>query len=89
MRIFPVILFAACVTLLFFARFFDQFSFLPTAGPGGGGVLDSTAKGMQVVVSIATLVASLAIILLKRYEQRDKHWAYATIGTIIGFWVRS
>jgi hypothetical protein len=38
---------------------------------------------------IAVGSASLHVILAKRYGPKDKHWAYATIGTIIGFWLNS
>jgi len=40
---------------------------------------------MQVVVSAALLAASLFVILSKRYSPTDKHWAYATVGTLLGF----
>ena len=42
---------------------------------------------MQGVISIVVLAASLFVILSKRYSPRDKHWAYATVGTILGFWL--
>jgi hypothetical protein len=43
---------------------------------------------MQVTVSLAVLGASLFIVLSKKYESVDKHWAFGIIGTIIGFWLR-
>jgi len=42
---------------------------------------------MQVGISILVIAASLFVILSKRYAPRDKHWAYATVGTILGFWL--
>ena len=42
----------------------------------------------QVVVSLALLAATLFVILSKRYAPKDKHWAYATVGLILGFWLR-
>jgi hypothetical protein len=44
---------------------------------------------MQIVMSLALTAASLFVILRKDYGPKDKHWAYATIGTILGFWLRS
>lgn len=43
---------------------------------------------MGVVLSLALTVASLFVILRKDYGPKDKHWAYATIGTILGYWLR-
>jgi hypothetical protein len=44
---------------------------------------------MQIVLSLATSAVSLFVILAKRYGPKDKHWAYATIGMILGFWLHS
>jgi uncharacterized membrane protein len=46
-----------------------------------------TALGMQVV-SVVILVASLFVILSQRYTTADAHWAYAMVGTVIGFWLK-
>jgi hypothetical protein len=42
---------------------------------------------MQVALSILVTLASLFIILAARFGPKDKHWAYATVGTILGFWL--
>ena len=42
---------------------------------------------MQAVVTCFVLAASLFVILAKRDSAKDKHWAYATVGTILGFWL--
>lgn len=44
---------------------------------------------MQCGISILFSIAALFIILAQRYAPTDKHWAYATLGTIIGFWFKS
>jgi hypothetical protein len=44
---------------------------------------------MQAITTLAVLAASLFVIIAKRYSAKDKHWAYATVGTIIGFWLHS
>ena len=42
---------------------------------------------IQFTVSSVAGGASLFVILAKRYGPKEKHWAYATIGTIIGYWL--
>lgn len=42
----------------------------------------------QMVLTIITLPATLYIVLSKKYESKGKNWAYTTLGTIIGFWIR-
>jgi hypothetical protein len=44
--------------------------------------------GMQVVVSVVILGASLFVILSQRYTTADAHWAYGMVGTVIGFWLK-
>ena len=34
------------------------------------------------------LIAALYVILSKRYPPKVEHWAYATVGTVLGFWLR-
>ena len=40
---------------------------------------------MQVVVTLMLGGTSIVVILAKRYGPKDKHWAYATLGTILGY----
>jgi hypothetical protein len=54
-----------------------------TAGP-----LSDPRVVMRIAVSILLLGAALYIILSHAYDAQDKHWAYATAGTILGFWLR-
>ena len=42
---------------------------------------------MQVVTTALVLGASLFVVLSKRYAAAEKHWAFATVGTILGFWL--
>jgi C4-dicarboxylate-specific signal transduction histidine kinase len=44
---------------------------------------------MQVVVSLVLLSATLFVVLSKKYDAKDKHWAYATVGVIVGFWLKT
>jgi hypothetical protein len=43
---------------------------------------------MQIFISIVLLLCSLYVILTKKYQAKDQNWAYATIGTILGFWIK-
>ena len=49
--------------------------------------LRSRHEYIQAAISAALLLAALYVILSKRYTMADKHWAYTTIGTIVGFWL--
>lgn len=39
-------------------------------------------------VCIAVTVASLFVVLLPGYRPQDRYWAYATLGTVLGFWLQ-
>jgi len=56
-------------------------------GPGETGV--SPKDVVQIVISIAVLVPSLLMILSSKYQGSDKHRAYATMGTLLAFWLKS
>jgi hypothetical protein len=43
---------------------------------------------MQVLVTCAVGGCSLFVILSKGYGPKDKHWAYATVGTLLGYWLK-
>jgi hypothetical protein len=42
----------------------------------------------KMTVTLILLFASLFVIMSQRYPARDKHWAYGTIGTLIGYWLK-
>jgi hypothetical protein len=44
---------------------------------------------MQVVISLVFLGASIFIILSHSFDASDKHWAYGSAGTILGFWLKN
>jgi len=58
---------------------------------GAGGFIAEVRFGVPTVTRIAItgvlLCASLFVILSKRYSAQEKHWAYTTVGTILGFWL--
>jgi hypothetical protein len=43
---------------------------------------------MEVLISVVLLAATLFVLLSKKYDAKDKHWAYGTVGLIIGFWLK-
>ena len=79
MKRFPIYLFLSTIVLL-------ETVTVPRM-PLGLAIPITGNRWMQVIVSLAVVGASMFIILAKRYAPRDKHWAYATVGTILGFWL--
>ena len=43
---------------------------------------------IQIIITSILLVASLYIILSQRYAESDLKWAYGTVGTIMGYWLK-
>ncbi len=46
------------------------------------------AEAMKISISVVLLGASVYVILSTKYGPKDKHWAYGTVGTLLGFWLR-
>ena len=52
---------------------------------------DLTQNARQLVAPIISLIVSLAslfIILSKKYKAESEKWAFGTLGTILGFWLK-
>ena len=49
----------------------------------------SPREVMQIGISVVLSIASLFVILSKKYDGKDKHWAYGTSGVIAGFWLNT
>jgi len=45
-------------------------------------------SAMMVLVSIIVLVSSLYIILSGQYDDGSQKWAFGSVGSIMGFWLR-
>jgi hypothetical protein len=43
---------------------------------------------VRVAISFCVLACALFVILSKRYTPTQKHWAYATLGTLLGYWLK-
>jgi hypothetical protein len=76
----PIILAIAGVLMIFALQFPAYVFGLSGADPG---------MLMQVIVSLAVLGGSLLVVLSKKYQSVEKHWAFGVIGTIVGFWLRT
>jgi uncharacterized membrane protein YkvI len=42
---------------------------------------------IRALISLVLLGTSLIVIVAKRYSERDKNWAYGTVGALVGFWL--
>ena len=47
-----------------------------------------SARPTCALFSVAVLIATLLVILLPAYRPQDRHWGYATLGMLIGFWMQ-
>lgn len=45
-------------------------------------------EALEMVPTFPIGACAIFVILSARYGHRDKYWAYATIGALIGFWIR-
>jgi hypothetical protein len=77
--------------LILFGVACASFFFVPRYWPevGRHTLQETVARdAMQVVLSLVLAGASLFVILSHQYDPNDKHWAYGTVGTVLGFWLR-
>ena len=57
------------------------------------GMLDQTKRekatiGMQILMSLIFTSAAFYIVLSHSYNPQEEHWAYGSLGTILGFWLK-
>jgi hypothetical protein len=76
----PVIFIASAMML------FGTSNMLANADPAMNGPLRRLL--MQAVVSLAVMGASLFIILTHGFSPDSKRWAYATVGMVVGYWLK-
>lgn len=71
--------------------------FLPAHAASGGFNAMQVAKprsgldhrvAMEVLLTLTLAGASLFVILSQQYDPNLKHWAFSTLGTITGFWLK-
>jgi hypothetical protein len=81
MNTLPLVIFIASAGLLF-----GTSNMLPNADVAMRGPLRRLI--MQAIVSLAVLAASLFIILTNGFDS-GKHWAYGSVGMVVGYWLKS
>jgi hypothetical protein len=92
MRVFPKLLFFGGVFVLI--GFSPVWLQEPPHATHARGVLPQLGSNidprltMQIAVSLVLLAATLFVILANRYQPKGKHWAYTTLGMVIGFWLK-
>jgi hypothetical protein len=88
----PIALFTVAVVLLFFSTFWwgrrDQEFGSAKININFDRDRNRIKFGIQVAVSLILLSASLYVILITTFTADDRKWGFATIGTIIGFWLK-
>jgi hypothetical protein len=62
----------------------------PPAAPARAPQLspNPVKTAMQVIISLVLLGASLYFVFSGSYDADRQKWAFATIGTLIGFWLK-
>jgi hypothetical protein len=69
----------------------DLFGFWAT--PKSSKLIDegpfSTRTIVQILLSVLLAALSLFVILSDRYAGKPRHWAYAAIGVLLGFWLKA
>ena len=67
-----------------------------TAAAGRFDIRASAERGgfdaallMRVSISLLVLIAALFIILSKQYDGDQQKWAFGTIGTVLGYWLKT
>jgi hypothetical protein len=69
----------------------DLFGFWAT--PKSSKLVDegplSTRMIVQILISLLLAALSLFVVLSDRYGAKQQHWAYATVGVLLGFWLKA
>jgi hypothetical protein len=83
-----VVLLMAGVIALLACNWLESFDILRGPSINGAQPLISLRDLVQLTISALLLAASLFVVLSKRYRPEERHWAYGTLGTLIGFWLK-
>jgi hypothetical protein len=51
-------------------------------------VVDASKQLLSPLISLIVTIASLVVILSKRYRAESEKWAFGTLGTVLGFWLK-
>ena len=50
-------------------------------------LLRSIKSLMRIFITVILLPSSLYVILSKKFKKESEKWAYATVGTLVGYWL--
>lgn len=100
MKRLPILFFALTIVLLVATSIVSSIADIHSiidweAKPGiiapapGPIVTSDLVLVMKISVSVVVLACASFVILSKRYGPKDKHWAYATVGTLVGYWLNA
>jgi hypothetical protein len=53
-----------------------------------GELVDLLRRLIAPIASLLVLIGSLFVILSKTYQSDSEKWAYGSIGTILGYWLK-
>ena len=89
--IIPIMIFILAITAIAIIRIDEDIIHPKQEGMMGAlaqGIVHNIKPTMQVLITLIFTPTALFIVLARRYGPKDKHWAYATLGTILGYWLR-
>lgn len=78
-RISALAVFAVSVGALFWNAWLRE-------SESGDAVVGATMVALYF--SAAVTAAALFVVLFPGYRPQDRYWGYATLGTVIGFWLQ-
>ena len=88
MKFLPVAIFAcALLVLAFFGLYLRDWASFALNTALSSTNWEFTKERIEVFFSLPLLGGAFFVLLDTRYGPKDKYWAYATIGALIGFWL--
>jgi len=51
-------------------------------------IVETSRQLVAPLISLLVSVASLVVILSRKYKSESEKWAYGTLGTVLGFWLK-
>jgi hypothetical protein len=51
-------------------------------------LVETSRQLVAPLISLLVSVASLVVILSRKYKNESEKWAYGTLGTVLGFWLK-
>lgn len=51
-------------------------------------LVETSRQLVAPIISLLVSIASLVVILSRKYKNESEKWAYGTLGTVLGFWLK-